>query len=416
MRAGRRAKQPSAAGVDRANKERTRMSSTLKKVAAGFATAALLVGGVAACSSERGGTTDPTTSAPEETTSAPDETEEPATASDITSVGIAMPTKELERWNRDGAHLESLLKEAGLETSLQYAENKVDMQITQLQNMINDGVDVLVVASIDGTALGPVLQTAADNDVIVIAYDRLINGTENVDYYATFDNYRVGTFQGEYIVEQLDLDNAEGPFNLEPFAGSPDDNNAKFFFAGAWDVLKPYIDEGKLVTPSGKAPQTNDDWASIGIQGWKSETAQSEMQNRLNSFYAGGEKVDVVLSPNDSLALGIAQALDAAGYTPGEDWPILTGQDADQANVLNILAGKQSMSVWKDTRQLGDRVATMISQLAAGEEVEVNDTETYDNGVKVVPSYLLDPTVVVADTVEEILVGSEFYSAEDLGL
>jgi putative multiple sugar transport system substrate-binding protein len=392
------------------------MSSTLKKVAAGFATAALLVGGVAACSSERGGTTDPTTSAPEETTSAPDETEEPATASDITSVGIAMPTKELERWNRDGAHLESLLKEAGLETSLQYAENKVDMQITQLQNMINDGVDVLVVASIDGTALGPVLQTAADNDIIVIAYDRLINGTENVDYYATFDNYRVGTFQGEFIVEQLDLDNAEGPFNLEPFAGSPDDNNAKFFFAGAWDVLKPYIDEGKLVTPSGKAPQTNDDWASIGIQGWKSETAQSEMQNRLNSFYAGGEKVDVVLSPNDSLALGIAQALDAAGYTPGEDWPILTGQDADQANVLNILAGKQSMSVWKDTRKLGDRVATMISQLAAGEEVEVNDTETYDNGVKVVPSYLLDPTVVVADTVEEILVGSEFYSAEDLGL
>ena len=392
------------------------MSSTLKKVAAGFATAALLVGGVAACSSERGGTTDPTTSAPEETTSAPDETEEPATASDITSVGIAMPTKELERWNRDGAHLESLLKEAGLETSLQYAENKVDMQITQLQNMINDGVDVLVVASIDGTALGPVLQTAADNDVIVIAYDRLINGTENVDYYATFDNYRVGTFQGEYIVEQLDLDNAEGPFNLEPFAGSPDDNNAKFFFAGAWDVLKPYIDEDKLVTPSGKAPASNDDWASIGIQGWKSETAQSEMQNRLNSFYAGGEKVDVVLSPNDSLALGIAQALDAAGYTPGEDWPILTGQDADQANVLNILAGKQSMSVWKDTRQLGDRVATMISQLAAGEEVEVNDTETYDNGVKVVPSYLLDPTVVVADTVEEILVGSEFYSAEDLGL
>lgn len=392
------------------------MSSTLKKVAAGFATAALLVGGVAACSSERGGTTDPTTSAPEETTSAPDETEEPATGADITSVGIAMPTKELERWNRDGAHLESLLKDAGLETSLQYAENKVDMQITQLQNMINDGVDVLVVASIDGTALGPVLQTAADNDVIVIAYDRLINGTENVDYYATFDNYRVGTFQGEFIVEQLDLDNAEGPFNLEPFAGSPDDNNAKFFFAGAWDVLKPYIDEGKLVTPSGKAPQTNDDWASIGIQGWKSETAQSEMQNRLNSFYAGGEKVDVVLSPNDSLALGIAQALDAAGYTPGEDWPILTGQDADQANVLNILAGKQSMSVWKDTRQLGDRVATMISQLAAGEEVEVNDTETYDNGVKVVPSYLLDPTVVVADTVEEILVGSEFYSAEDLGL
>ncbi|NLF05254.1 MAG: sugar ABC transporter substrate-binding protein [Actinomycetales bacterium] len=389
------------------------MSSTLKKAAAGFATAALLVGGLAACSSERGGgsTPEPTDGTTSETSDAP---EEPA--AEVASVGIAMPTKELERWNRDGAHLEALLKDAGFETSLQYAENKVDVQISQLQNMVNAGVDVLVVASIDGTALGPVLQQAADNDITVIAYDRLINDTENVDFYATFDNYRVGTFQGEFIVDQLDLANQAGPFNLEPFAGSPDDNNAKFFFAGAWDVLKPYIDEGKLVTPSGKAPASNDDWATIGIQGWKSETAQSEMQTRLNSFYAGGEKVDVVLSPNDSLALGIAQALDGAGYTPGDDWPILTGQDADQANVLNILAGKQSMSVWKDTRDLGDRVAEMIKSLAAGEEVEVNDTETYNNGVKVVPSYLLDPIVVVKDTVEEILVGSEFYTAEDLGL
>ena len=392
------------------------MSTALKRVAAGFAAAALLTGGLAACSSERGGSSTPTTNEPaaSETTDGSEEPEAPA--SEVKSVGIAMPTKELERWNRDGAHLEGLLKEAGLETSLQYAENKVDMQISQLQNMINGGADVLVVASIDGTALGPVLQQAADAGIVVIAYDRLINDTENVDYYATFDNYRVGTFQGEFIKEQLDLDNAEGPFNLEPFAGSPDDNNAKFFFAGAWDVLKPYIDAGKLKTPSGKAPASNDDWATIGIQGWKSETAQSEMQTRLNSFYAGGEKVDVVLSPNDSLALGIAQALDGAGYKPGDDWPILTGQDADQANVLNILAGKQSMSVWKDTRALGDRVAEMIKSLAAGTEVEVNDTETYDNGVKVVPSYLLDPIVVVADTVEEILVGSEFYKAEDLGL
>ena len=376
----------------------------------------MLVGGLAACSSERGGGSETSPTTNETTSASTDETEEPGTGVEIASVGIAMPTKELERWNRDGAHLEALLKEAGFETSLQYAENKVDMQISQLQNMINGGADVLVIAAIDGTALGPVLEQAKQNDIIVIAYDRLINGTPNVDYYATFDNYRVGTFQGEYIRDALDLDNAEGPFNLEPFAGSPDDNNAKFFFAGAWDVLKPYVDAGKLVTPSGKAPASNDDWASIGIQGWKTESAQSEMQTRLNSFYAGGEKVDVVLSPNDSLALGIAQALEAAGYKPGEDWPILTGQDADQANVLNILAGKQSMTVWKDTRKLGDRVATMIQQLASGEEVEVNDTETYDNGVKVVPSYLLDPTVVEKDTVEEILVGSEFYSAEDLGL
>ncbi|GAA2726372.1 multiple monosaccharide ABC transporter substrate-binding protein [Cellulomonas aerilata] len=329
-------------------------------------------------------------------------------------IGIAMPTKSLERWNKDGAHLEELLQEAGYETTLQYADNKVDQQITQIQNLINQDPEVLVVAAIDGTALGPVLSDAASRDIQVVAYDRLINGTENVDYYATFDNYRVGQLQGEYIVEQLDLENQAGPFNLEPFAGSPDDNNAKFFFSGAWDVLKPYIDEGKLVVPSGRNPASNDEWASIGIQGWSSDTAQSEMQNRLNSFYAD-QKVDVVLSPNDSLALGIAQALDGAGYTEA-DWPLLTGQDADQANVENMLAGKQSMTVWKDTRTLGDQVAKMVDQMVGGETVEVNDEETYDNGVKVVPTYLLPPVVVTPDTVESELVESGFYEAGDIGL
>src|SRR5690606_16688322 len=230
-------------------------------------------------------------------------------------VGIAMPTRSLERWNNDGSHLEALLQERGYETSLQYADNEVDQQITQLQNMINQGAEILVIASIDGTALGPVLEQAASAGTTVIAYDRLINGTENVDYYATFDNYEVGRLQGQFIVDELGLeDGEEGPFNLEPFAGSPDDNNALFFFSGAWDVLKPYIDSGQIAVPSGKAPESNDQWTSIGIQGWSSQTAQAEMENRLNSFYANDE-VDVVLSPNDSLALGIEQALDAAGYT-----------------------------------------------------------------------------------------------------
>jgi putative multiple sugar transport system substrate-binding protein len=333
-----------------------------------------------------------------------------------TVVGIAMPTKSLERWNRDGANLEERLQEAGYETTLQYADNKVDQQITQLQNMINQEADILVVAAIEGTALAPVLQTAADRDITVIAYDRLINDSPNVDYYATFDNYQVGQLQGQFIEEQLDLASGAGPFNLEPFAGSPDDNNAKFFFSGAWDVLKPYVDSGQLVVPSGKAPASNDDWQSIGIQGWGSDTAQAEMQNRLNSFYSGGTQVDVVLSPNDSLALGISQALEGAGYSPGTNWPVLTGQDADNANVLNVLADKQSMTVWKDTRELAERAATMVEQIAAGDTVEVNDEETYDNGVKVVPTYLLDPQVVTKDTVEELLVESDFYSAEDLGL
>lgn len=379
------------------------MSRAWKKLTVTLASVGLVAGALVGCSAER-----------EPETPAATGGEAPATEDLL--VGIAMPTKSLERWNRDGSHLEALLKEAGYQTTLQYADNKVDQQITQLQNMINQGADILVIASIEGEALAPVLEEAAANDVTVIAYDRLINGSEHVDYYATFDNYNVGQLQGRFIEQQLDLANAAGPFNLEPFAGSPDDNNAKFFFSGAWDVLLPYVEEGKLVVPSGKSPASNDEWTSIGIQGWGSDTAQAEMENRLNSFYGAGEKIDVVLSPNDSLALGIAQALEGAGYTPGSDWPILTGQDADNANVLNMLAGKQSMTVWKDTRQLGDRVATMIDEIVAGAEVEINDPETYHNGVKAVPTFLLPPTVVTPDNVEDELIDSGFYKPEDLGL
>jgi len=376
------------------------MSLRDKKLMAVLAGTALAATALAACSSER--------------------TETPAAGGETGGeagglIGIAMPTRSLERWNNDGENLEALLQDMGYETSLQYADNKVDQQITQLQNMINQDPEVLVVASIDGTALGPVLDSARAKDITVIAYDRLINGTESVDYYATFDNYQVGQLQGKFIEEELGLADGAGPFNLEPFAGSPDDNNAKFFFSGAWDVLLPYVEGGQLVVPSGKAPASNDEWTNIGVQGWESAKAQSEMENRLNSFYAD-KKVDVVLSPNDSLALGIEQALDAAGYAPGDEFPIVTGQDADLANVKNMLAGMQSMTVWKDTRTLGEQVATMVDQIVKGEEVEVNDTETYDNEVKVVPSYLLPPQVVTPDTVESSLVESGFYDAAELGL
>lgn len=335
-----------------------------------------------------------------------------AGGAESTLIGIAMPTKSLERWNKDGAHLESLLKDAGYETTLQYADNKVDQQITQIQNMVNQNPKVLVIASIDGTALGPVLEQAKSKGISVIAYDRLINATPNVDYYATFDNYKVGQLQGEFIKDAIGSEQV----TLEPFAGSPDDNNAKFFFSGAWDVINPMIQAGQVTVPSGKAPATNDEWSSIGILGWGSEDAQDEMQNRLNTFYAGGEKVDVVLSPNDSLALGIAQALEGAGYAPGPDYPLLTGQDADKANVLNIIAGKQSMTVWKDTRLLGDQVAKMVGQIVDGQTVDANDTQTYDNGVRVVPTFLLDPVVVTKENIDDTLIKSGFYTAADLGL
>lgn len=358
---------------------------------------------LAACSSDSGTT---------ETSSSGGTT---AMATEDCNVGIAMPTRSLERWINDGEGLQKRLEGDGCTVDLQYADNKTDQQISQIQNMIANGANILVIAAIDGTTLGPVLQTAGDAGATVIAYDRLILDSPNVDYYATFDNYGVGKLQGEYIESELGLANGDGPYNFEPFAGSPDDNNARFFFAGAWDVLSKYVDNGQLVVPSNKAPENVDGWQSIGILGWGSDDAQAEMDNRLSSFYAGGEKVDVVLSPNDSLAQGISQSLQLAGYT-ADDFPILTGQDGDKASVANILNGVQSMTVWKDTRLLGERVEMMVKSILAGETPEVNDTETYDNGDHVVPSYLITPEVVTADTVQSKLIDSGFLKPEDVGL
>jgi len=360
------------------------------KIFKGLAVAAGLAMGLSACTSGTGGSED-------------------------CNVGIAMPTRSLERWINDGEGLQALLKADGCTVDLQYADNKTDQQISQIQNMVANGATILVIAAIDGTTLGPVLEEAGKNDVKVIAYDRLINGSENVDYYATFDNYSVGTLQGKFIEEKLGLASGAGPFNLEPFAGSPDDNNAKFFFSGAWDVLLPYVESGQLVVPSGKSPASNEDWKSIGILGWGSDDAQAEMENRLSSFYTDDSVVDVVLSPNDSLALGIEAALKGAGYTAA-DFPLITGQDGDKANVQAILADEQSMTVWKDTRVLAARVQTMIKSIIAGEEPEVNDTKTYDNGVKVVPSYLITPEVVTKDLVQSKLIDSGFLKPEDVGL
>jgi putative multiple sugar transport system substrate-binding protein len=243
----------------------------------------------------------------------------------------------------------------------------------------------------------------------VIAYDRLIRDTENVDYYATFDNYMVGTIQGEYIIEALDLESGAGPFNMEVFGGSPDDNNAYYFNGGAMDALKPYIDNGQLVINSGQT-----DMSQIAIEGWKAEGAQARMDNLLTANYADKD-IDVVLSPNDSLAQGIVASLKAAGYgSADKPFPVLTGQDCDITNVKMMLAGEQSMSIFKDTRTLADQVVTMITAHMNDEEVPVNDTSTYDNGVKVVPSYLCEPVFADVNNYKELLIDSGYYSESDL--
>ncbi|HQF90679.1 MAG TPA: sugar ABC transporter substrate-binding protein [Synergistaceae bacterium] len=330
-----------------------------------------------------------------------------ALAADVL-VGVAMPTQSLQRWNEDGANMKKALEEKGYIVDLQYAEDDVSNQIAQLENMITKGCKVLVIASIDGSALSDVLAKAADAKIPVIAYDRLIRQTPNVSYYATFDNFKVGVIQGKFIEEKLGLTEGKGPFNIEFFGGSPDDNNAFFFNGGAMSVLQPYLDKGQLVCQSGQTKMEQ-----IGILGWKSEDAQARMDNLISKSYTD-KKLDVVLSPNDSLAYGIAASLANNGYTPGKDWPIITGQDCDRANVKNMIAGKQSMSVFKDTRALAAKVAEMVDSIVQGKDPEVNDTKTYDNGVKVVPSYLLEPVFADINNYKTLLLDSGYYKEADL--
>jgi len=324
-------------------------------------------------------------------------------------IGVAMPTQSLQRWNQDGANMKSQLEAKGYKVELQYANNDNNLQIQQIENMITKGCKVLVIASIDGSTLTDVLQKAADNGVKVIAYDRLIKQTENVDYYATFDNFKVGVLQGQYIEEKLGLKEGKGPFNIELFAGSPDDNNATLFNQGAMSILNPYIENGQLVVPSGQM-----EFTKIAIKDWDSAKAQARMDTLITGNYADGKKLDAVLSPNDSLALGIIASLNGTGYVPSNPYPIITGQDCDKANVKAMIEGKQSMSIFKDTRTLASKVVEMIDAMQTGKEVPVNDTESYDNGKKVVPTYLCEPVYADANNYKELLIDSGYYTEEDL--
>ena len=321
-------------------------------------------------------------------------------------VGVSMPTKDLQRWNQDGENMQAQLIEAGYEVDLQFASNDVQQQLNQVTNMINNGCEVLVIAAIEGSSLGSALDLAKEKGIPVIAYDRLLMESDAVSYYATFDNYKVGQVQGNYVKDALDLDNAEGPFYMEITAGDPGDNNANFFYSGAMDVLKPYIDEGKIIVKSGQV-----EFSDVATPTWKTEVAQTRADSILSSFYADGSSIDAWLCSNDSTALGVTNALEA-NYD-GE-WPIITGQDCDVSNVKNMIAGKQSMSVFKDTRTLAAQVVKMVGQILAGETVDVNDTETYDNNKIVVPSFLCDPVFASVDNYEELLVASGYYTEDQL--
>ncbi|MEW9533264.1 multiple monosaccharide ABC transporter substrate-binding protein [Microbispora sp. NPDC049125] len=334
----------------------------------------------------------------------------PASGSAGALIGVTMPTKSSERWIHDGDNLKQQLEGLGYKVDLQYAENDIPTQVNQIENQITKHAKLLIIASIDGTAITSQLQEAADNKIPVIAYDRLIRNSPNVDYYATFDNFKVGVQQATSLLKGLGVDSGKkGPFNVELFAGSPDDNNATFFFNGAMSVLQPKIDDGTLKVKSGQT-----DFKQAAILRWDPATAQKRMEDILTKTY-GSAKVDGVLSPYDGLSIGILSALKSSGYgTGGQPYPVVTGQDAELASVKSIIAGEQYSTIFKDTRKLAEQTVKMADAVLKGQKPEVNNTKDYNNGNKVVPSYLLDPVVVDKDNYKEIIIGSNYYTEDQL--
>lgn len=322
-------------------------------------------------------------------------------------VGISMPTKSSARWISDGKNMVKEFEKRGYQADLQYGEDVVENQVAQIENMITKGAKVLVVAAIDGESLTNVLKKANEAGIKVIAYDRLIKKTPYVSYYATFDNFKVGVLQGKYIEKALGLKEGKGPFNIELFGGSPDDNNAYFFFDGAMSILKPYIDSGKLTVRSKQVTMKE-----CATMRWDGATAQARMDNLLSAHY-GNVHIDAVLSPYDGISIGVLSSLKAVGYgTDSQKMPIVTGQDAELPSIKSILAGEQTQTVFKDTRNLAKKAVEMAEAVLNNKEAKVNDTKTYNNGVKVVPSFLLEPVSVDKSNYEQILVGSGYYTKE----
>ncbi|MCH8467808.1 MAG: sugar-binding protein [Roseinatronobacter sp.] len=324
-------------------------------------------------------------------------------------VGIAMPTQSSARWISDGESMVRLFEEAGYKTILQYAEDDIPNQLAQIENMITNGVDVLVIAAIDGTTLSNALENADAAGISTIAYDRLIRDSAHVSYYATFDNFKVGVQQASSLVAGLQNRFGDGPYNVELFGGSPDDNNAYFFYDGAMSVLEPLIAAGKVVIASGQMGMDR-----VGTLRWDGAVAQARMDNLLSAHYTN-TPVHGVLSPYDGLSIGILSSLKGVGYGSGDlQMPIVTGQDAEVQSVKSIIADEQFSTVFKDTRELARVTVGMVNAILSGTEPEINDTGTYDNGIKIIPSYLLEPVPVDGSNWESILIGSGYYTLDQL--
>lgn len=334
-----------------------------------------------------------------------------AFAQDKGAIGIAMPTQSSLRWISDGNELKTALEAKGYTVDLQYAEDDIPNQLAQIENMVTKGVKALVVASIDGTTLSAVLQQAADAGIKVIAYDRLIRDSANVDYYTTFDNFQVGVLQANSLVKGLKERFPDvKPWNVELFGGSPDDNNAFFFYDGAMSVITPLVESGDIVIKSGQQGMD-----TVGTLRWDGAVAQARMDNILSANYSDGTVVHGVLAPYDGLSRGIISSLRGVGYGSAEQpWPVVTGQDAEAPSVKAIVAGEQYSTVYKDTRELAKVTADLVDTILSGGTPDGLDTSTYNNGVKVVPSVLLTPYEVDVTNYQKLVIDSGYLKAEDI--
>ena len=393
-----------------------------KRILAGILASVMLAVALVGCGGSTGAASSGSSEAAPAAEAAAEPAAEAAADTGAKKVGIAMPTQSLERWNRDGQYLKEQFESRGYAVDLVFSDNKIDQQVKDLENLISGGVDLLVIAAIDGEALSNVLADAKDAGIPVISYDRLIRNTDAISYYVSFDNYTVGQLQGQFVKDQLDLDNAgDKKYNIEFTAGDPADNNAGFFFNGAHDLLKPYIDAGTLVIVSGQ-----EDFDKVATAQWNTETAMKRFQNILASYYSDGTQLDVALCSNDSTALGVAQAI-GTDYA-GTNTVLVTGQDGDEANLANIVDGKQSMTVYKAVANEAVVTLDVADALLKGETPDAGlidasgwtfdcayDTESYDNGTGIIPSYLLVPTVVTKDNMVQELVDTGYYTQDASG-
>jgi len=387
-----------------------------RKVLSAILATAMVASMVVGC----GGGSSTTTEAPAEEAPAEEATDETAEEAEAPApvaageeggkIGVAMPTQSSERWIKDGQNMKAQLEELGYEVDLQYAEDDVQMQVSQIENMIASGAQCLVIASIDSSALVNVEAQAKEKNIPIIAYDRLLMDTDAVSYYASFDNKGVGVAIADYIVKAKDLEAAKEAgesYTIEFFMGSPDDNNAVLLHEGVMEVLQPYLDAGTLVCKTGRTS-----FQDTCILRWSQETAQQNCENYLTGFYAD-EDLDIACSAFDGFAYGIKAALEGAGYT-ADNWPLITGQDAEVMAVKNMSEGKQTQTIFKDTGLLAEKCVTMVQAVLEGSEPEINDTETYDNNVLVVPSYLCEPVSLDKDNYKELVIDSGYYTEEDI--